>query len=79
MRIILLILLVAPAWRASRLDEKRPLLLGLDSSVCRWHCGSWLTFQVLAYNGYVNVNWKKVESDIMGKLDVNGDGKVGTW
>jgi uncharacterized membrane protein (Fun14 family) len=32
--------------------------------------------QVLACNGYVHVNWKKMEADVMGVLDLNKDGKV---
>merc|ERR1719291_876449 len=32
--------------------------------------------QGLAYAGYVNVNWKKVEADLTTLLDVNKDGKI---
>eukprot|EP00048_Salpingoeca_helianthica_P015677 m.227992 g.227992 ORF g.227992 m.227992 type:complete len:170 (+) comp17374_c0_seq1:21-530(+) len=35
-----------------------------------------IALQILAYNGYVTVNWKKVEDDVMKKLDANGDGVV---
>jgi hypothetical protein len=34
------------------------------------------SMQVLAYTGYISVNWKKIEGDVMTKLDVNQDGKV---
>tara|TARA_B110001452_G_scaffold256954_1_gene250744 strand:- start:496 stop:1098 length:603 start_codon:yes stop_codon:yes gene_type:complete len=27
-------------------------------------------------SGYIDVNWKKVEQDVMGTMDQNGDGKV---
>mmetsp|Transcript_43 Transcript_43/g.82 ORF Transcript_43/g.82 Transcript_43/m.82 type:complete len:187 (+) Transcript_43:1392-1952(+) len=33
-------------------------------------------FQVAASYGYVTINWKKVEKDVMTALDTNGDGKV---
>lgn len=41
-------------------------------------------FQVAASYGYVTINWKKVEKDVMGVLDTNGDGKLdeqdaGVW
>ncbi|CAD7928859.1 unnamed protein product [Amoebophrya sp. A120] len=41
-------------------------------------------FQVAASYGYVTINWKKVENDVMKALDTNGDGKLdekdaGVW
>eukprot|EP00123_Amoebidium_parasiticum_P019949 comp38453_c0_seq1/m.47354 comp38453_c0_seq1/g.47354 ORF comp38453_c0_seq1/g.47354 comp38453_c0_seq1/m.47354 type:complete len:166 (-) comp38453_c0_seq1:355-852(-) len=38
--------------------------------------GVFMTFQAAAWNGYVVVNWDKVEKDVMSALDVNKDGKV---
>mmetsp|Transcript_52715 Transcript_52715/g.133859 ORF Transcript_52715/g.133859 Transcript_52715/m.133859 type:complete len:177 (-) Transcript_52715:76-606(-) len=32
--------------------------------------------QALSYLGYVEVNWKNVERDLMSVMDVNGDGKI---
>lgn len=33
-------------------------------------------FQLAATYGYVTVNWKKVEQDVMAMVDTNGDGKI---
>lgn len=33
-------------------------------------------FQVAANYGYITVNWKKVEEDVMSAIDTNGDGKI---
>jgi len=46
--------------------------------------GLYCLFQVAASYGYITVNWKKVESDVMSMLDTNGDGKLdekdaGVW
>merc|ERR1712032_4964 len=35
----------------------------------------YILFQAAASAGYITVNWKKVETDVMGVLDTNGDGK----
>eukprot|EP00053_Salpingoeca_punica_P003559 m.43824 g.43824 ORF g.43824 m.43824 type:complete len:155 (-) comp12264_c0_seq1:277-741(-) len=35
-----------------------------------------IALQLLSYNGYVSVNWQKMEADVMGALDLNKDGKV---
>lgn len=35
-----------------------------------------MTFQVAAYNGYVSVDWSRVQNDFMKQLDLNNDGKV---
>lgn len=46
--------------------------------------GVYVVFQTAAYFDYITVNWKKVESDVMSRLDTNGDGIVdekdmGNW
>lgn len=46
--------------------------------------GLYCLFQVAASYGYITVNWKKVEKDVMTAIDTNGDGKVdekdvGVW
>ncbi|CBZ55120.1 putative FUN14 family domain-containing protein [Neospora caninum Liverpool] len=39
-------------------------------------CGiGFISVQTLSHYGYIRVNWKQVEEDIMKPLDVNGDGK----
>eukprot|EP00730_Choanoeca_flexa_P002033 TRINITY_DN10884_c0_g2_i2.p2 TRINITY_DN10884_c0_g2~~TRINITY_DN10884_c0_g2_i2.p2 ORF type:complete len:139 (+),score=31.44 TRINITY_DN10884_c0_g2_i2:169-585(+) len=37
---------------------------------------SFLALQLLAFNGYVVVNWEKIEGDIRSIVDKDGDGKV---
>eukprot|EP00930_Biecheleria_cincta_P078174 TRINITY_DN65585_c0_g1_i1.p1 TRINITY_DN65585_c0_g1~~TRINITY_DN65585_c0_g1_i1.p1 ORF type:complete len:181 (+),score=53.42 TRINITY_DN65585_c0_g1_i1:51-545(+) len=37
--------------------------------------GIFVLQQGLAYQGYITVNWNKVEQDMIRVLDVNGDGK----
>lgn len=46
----------------------KALAVGVGSLYC--------LFQVAASYGYITVNWKKVEEDVMGALDTNNDGKV---
>jgi len=36
--------------------------------------GVFLFLQVLAYKGYIFVDWQKVEKDVVSKLDQDGDG-----
>merc|ERR1719199_2168460 len=38
--------------------------------------GLYCMFQVAASYGYITVNWKKVESDVMKAMDTNGDVKI---
>eukprot|EP00128_Syssomonas_multiformis_P009613 Colp12_sorted_trinity150504_noHs@8368 len=35
-----------------------------------------IAMQAASWQGYITVNWNKVENDLMGLLDVNHDGKV---
>jgi uncharacterized membrane protein (Fun14 family) len=35
-----------------------------------------VALQVLAYNGYVTVNWTGIQKKMVEKLDSNGDGKI---
>jgi uncharacterized membrane protein (Fun14 family) len=37
---------------------------------------TFIALQLLAYNGYIDVRWKKVERDTLGGLDQNRDGRV---
>jgi uncharacterized membrane protein (Fun14 family) len=37
---------------------------------------AFISLQVAATAGYVQIDWKKVQSDALGKLDVTGDGKI---
>jgi len=32
--------------------------------------------QVLSYYGYINISWRKVQSDLYSMVDQNNDGKV---
>eukprot|EP00055_Hartaetosiga_balthica_P003702 m.8685 g.8685 ORF g.8685 m.8685 type:complete len:161 (+) comp3221_c0_seq1:43-525(+) len=36
----------------------------------------YVTLQLLAYNGYITINWNKIEGDIVSLLDRDGDGKL---
>mmetsp|Transcript_39077 Transcript_39077/g.69985 ORF Transcript_39077/g.69985 Transcript_39077/m.69985 type:complete len:250 (-) Transcript_39077:120-869(-) len=46
-------------------------------SVAAVMVGAGFTFlQGLAYYGYVDVNWKKVEGDLFSRLDLDGDGEI---
>jgi uncharacterized membrane protein (Fun14 family) len=38
--------------------------------------GVFITVQTLAYNGYVSVNYEKLQKDVEGHLDLNHDGKI---
>eukprot|EP00357_Protocruzia_adherens_P005777 CAMPEP_0115021946 /NCGR_PEP_ID=MMETSP0216-20121206/31215_1 /TAXON_ID=223996 /ORGANISM="Protocruzia adherens, Strain Boccale" /LENGTH=112 /DNA_ID=CAMNT_0002394451 /DNA_START=38 /DNA_END=372 /DNA_ORIENTATION=+ len=38
--------------------------------------GLFVLIQLAAYNGYLNVNWKKMERDAIAAVDVDGDGKI---
>ncbi|KEP63554.1 UNVERIFIED_CONTAM: FUN14 family protein [Hammondia hammondi] len=39
-------------------------------------CGiGFISVQTLSHYGYIRVNWKQVEEDLMKPLDMNGDGK----
>jgi len=37
--------------------------------------GAFIFLQLLAYKGYISINYKKVAGDVEAKLDRNGDGK----
>jgi uncharacterized membrane protein (Fun14 family) len=35
-----------------------------------------VALQVLAYNGYITVNWSGIQKKVVEKLDSNNDGKI---
>mmetsp|Transcript_3587 Transcript_3587/g.9168 ORF Transcript_3587/g.9168 Transcript_3587/m.9168 type:complete len:221 (+) Transcript_3587:124-786(+) len=46
-------------------------------SVAAVMVGAGFTFlQGLAYYGYIDVNWRKVEGDLLSRLDFDGDGEI---
>lgn len=57
---------VCTGYAFKRLGREAAYILGLG----------FISLQVLAYNGYVTVNWNKVEGDFNNSLDINKDGKV---
>jgi hypothetical protein len=38
--------------------------------------GVFILIQTLAYNGYIHVNYEKLQQDVEGTLDLNKDGKL---
>jgi uncharacterized membrane protein (Fun14 family) len=40
--------------------------------------GAFIAFQGLSHLGYVNLNWKKLETDVTTSLDADNDGKLTT-
>eukprot|EP00056_Hartaetosiga_gracilis_P002107 m.50813 g.50813 ORF g.50813 m.50813 type:complete len:160 (-) comp10912_c0_seq2:206-685(-) len=38
--------------------------------------GGYLALQLLSYNGYITVNWNKIEHDVVSVFDTDGDGKI---
>ena len=38
--------------------------------------GAFVALQLLAYYGYVTIDMKKIEHDVVDKLDMDNDGKI---
>lgn len=36
----------------------------------------WQLLQIASSKGYIDINWKKVEKDVVNSVDADGDGKI---